>query len=82
MGDARILQPFAKRLAVADFRNKQYKINPRLGFAPSAAPTVRYCTKSTNSSRTFDFCLAEMAEKFSFDLRRIKKNTLVFLCDM
>jgi hypothetical protein len=41
-----------------------------------------YCTISTNSSKIFYFLVAEMAEKKSFDLRQIKKNTLTFLCDM
>ena len=34
---------------------------------------VGYCTRSTNSSTCFDFFLSEMAELFSFDLR--KTNT-------
>jgi hypothetical protein len=34
-----------------------------------------YCTITTNSSSIWYFFVTEMAEKFSFDLRRIKKNT-------
>src|SRR6266700_3157165 len=34
-----------------------------------------YCTISTKCSRFWEIFHAEMAEIFSFDLRRIKKNT-------
>ena len=37
--------------------------------------SINYCTITTNSSSIWYFFVTEMAEKFSFDLRRIKKNT-------
>ena len=37
-----------------------------------------YCTISTKCSRCWEIFHAEMAEIFSFDLRRIKKNTFFF----
>ena len=39
------------------------------------SPDVNYCTISTKCSRFWEIFHAEMAEIFSFDLRRIKKNT-------